>query len=266
MPHPDYTLVVAVDRRHLDQLSQTFRTWAKYKPSILQHPLVVVYDRIQVTAGEVLKMIPHEDITCCPWAPNGVEYPVGIDKWTNQQRYKMLAGIVYGAAYCVKTPYWLKLDTDVVATKQDDWIDPLWFNDNPAIVAHPWGFTRPADQMIQLDQWVADNLDLLKDFHPTKPLNLAPEKDWQRVRHKRIISWCGFFSTDFTHKCADYAETTCGRGLLPVPSQDGFMWYTATRLGLPVIRTQMKDRGFEHWSTDYNVDMAVRNALTKPIL
>jgi hypothetical protein len=263
MTTPNYTTVVGVDAKHLDQLALVWPTWKKNKPSILNHPMVVFRDTDQVTVDDVRKVVQHNDLTICGWPPKDVEYTSeNNDKWNNTQRYKMLAGFVYVPAHFVQTPYWLKLDTDVVAMSNDDWIDPNWFKDDPAIVSHPWGFTRPANQMLKIDAWVNNNLDVLDAYHNTKPLNLLPKnRDSDRVCHKRIISWCAFFNTAFNKRCAEDAFTTLGNYHLPVPSQDSYLFYATQRQNKPVIRTSMKKLGWQVWATRYNIQNAVKKAM-----
>jgi hypothetical protein len=244
----------------------TWKTWQRHKPSTMDCPILIVYDRQQVLPSRIVDLLGTDSlggagVQCYSWPPTDVEYPAGTDKWTDSQRYRMLSGFVHATAKMVDTPFWLKLDTDVVATGQDNWIDPNWFSDNPAIVAQPWGFTKPANQMVDLDTWVATHGDVLTELRSKPPLNLRPKPGWSMIRHPRIISWCGFFNTEFTRKCSEWAELTCGHGLLPVPSQDGFIWYCAARLGLPIVRPQMKNLGWEHWSTDGNVQKAYLKAM-----
>lgn len=256
----DYTLVVGVDKKHLDQLSWTWPTWKRNKPSLLKSPMAAFYDRDQVSGNELRSVIDHPDLKTVAWPPQGVEYSGGCDKWHNQQRYRMLAGFVHVPAKHVDTTYWLKLDTDVVATGNDDWIDPAWFDEDPSIVCQPWGFTKPANQMLILDAWAEKYAGSL-GFKDCPPLRLVPQEGSDRVCHKRIISWCGFFWTAFTGVAARWAENTCGEGQLPVPSQDGYLWYVAQRLGLSIKRVQMKNRGWEHWSTTHNVVLAAKRAM-----
>ena len=250
----DFTLVVGVDERHLRQLSWTWPTWKKNKPSLLARPMVVFFDWEQVTAEQIRAVVDHPNLSCVAWPPGDHKYGTEkTDKWNDPQRSKMLAGFVFVPAAVVETPYWLKLDTDVVATGQDDWIDPEWFKSDTVIVSHPWGFTRPPNQMLELDEWVYNNLYELNSLWIHSPLNLAPKLDEDRVCHPRIISWCAFFNTRFTKICARFAKGTCPPGHLPVPSQDGYAWYVATRLGYDVLRPRMKKRGWQHWSNDRNV-------------
>ena len=256
---PDYTLVCGVDRKHLKQLHWVFPTWARRKPSLLSHPMLVFYDLEQLSGEIVEELVPHPNLTTVPWPPAGVTYSGGSDKWSDPQRHKMFAGFVHVAAGYVETDYWLKLDTDVVAVGDDDWIDPDWFAEGPAVVSQAWGYTKPPGQMIELDEWVKRNPVYLGSFR--LPLNLAPGPGADRLRHRRIISWCAFFGTAFTAMCAGLADLTCGEGQLPVPSQDGYMWYMAARAGLPIVRTNMKALGWEHWTAERNIREAVERAM-----
>lgn len=261
---PNYTLVVGVDAHHLRQLARVWPTWIKHKPSLLEHPVVAFYDNTvnEEELATVLKE-PCEKgkLATISWPWVDVDYNGnGFDKWSNPQREKMLSGFVHVGAI-VRTPYWLKLDTDVVAVSTDDWIDPEWFVGNPAIVAQPWSYTKPADQILKLDEWVHAHQGNLLELSSLLPLNLRPNPGSDIVRHKRIISWCGFFSTELAKQCAKYAQATVGPCRLPVPSQDGYMFYVATRLGLSVVRPQMKSRGWEHWSTFVNIEKAVERSL-----
>lgn len=255
-----YTTVVGVDKKHLEELQLTWPTWRHHKPSILQHPMVVFFDRESLCAADVQAVVDHPNLHVEPWPRReSVVYEGGDDKWTNPQRYKMLAGYVHVPALVVDTPYWLKLDTDTVATGNDDWIVSSWFDDEPVIISHPWGFTKPADQMIRLDEWAAKTN--FGELRRTSPLNLVPREGWSRISHARIISWCGLFSTSFAQMASQLASMTCGLYKMPVPSQDGYHWYLAKRLGLPIYRTSMKLRGWEHWSSLHNVKAACQRSL-----
>ena len=259
---PNYTVVVGVDAKHLRQLSWTLPTWQKHKKETMRHPMLVFYDREQVTEFEIRTTIQHSDLTMVPWPPEGVTYPEGDgERWSNPQRHKMLAGFVHIAARNISTSYWLKLDTDCVATGMDDWIDEKWFVGDPAIVCHRWTFTRPANQMLKLDWWVSEHSDMLPRLAACQPLDLVPQPGSDRVGHRRIISWCGFFHTGFTLDCAKMAERTCSPFQLPVPSHDGYLFYCAKRLGLGIVRPNMKSRGFSQWLTSNNIVKAVKAAM-----
>ena len=100
------TLVVGVDGYHLDQLSWTWLTWKKNKPSLLKMPMLVFRDLDQVSEQDVLRVVDHPDLLVVEWPPPGVVHAGGSDKWTDPQRYKMLSGFVHVPASRVKTDYW----------------------------------------------------------------------------------------------------------------------------------------------------------------
>jgi len=254
----DYTLVVGVDKKHLEQLSYTWPTWKRHKPSLLDVPMVVFRDRHQVQEIEIRKVVDHPNLSVVTWPLESFDHRYdyrlpGKTKWDNEQRYKMLAGFVYVPPVSVMTRYWLKVDTDTVADGNDDWIDDSWFDDCPAIVAHPWPYTKPPNQMIKLDDWVDRNKLDLPMLNNCPPLNLRPNPGSGCLRHHRIISWCGFFHTKFTAQAAAWAARTGHPGSLPVQSQDGYLYYCAKRLGFVVVRAGMKRRGWQHWSTMGNI-------------
>ena len=266
MSIPDYTTVVGVDAYHLRQLGLSWPTWKKHKPSLLKRPMVVFYDKSSTTSKQVKSVVDHPNLKLTPWPLPGMEWNREPgekgDKFHDPHRAMMLSGFVYVPAAIVTTPYWLKLDTDVVAVGMDDWIDPTWFDHDPAIVAHRWSFTKPADQMLKLDHWVEENPDSMpKEFADTKPLDLVPKLGWDRLSHPRIISWCGLFDTIWTHKMAMASQLSNGIFQLPVSSQDGYLWYMATRGGRQVIRANMKSRGWQHWSTWGNVKKHAEEAM-----
>lgn len=251
-----YTLVCGVDRKHLDQMRMTWPTWKKHKPKLLEQPMIIFRDISQVSSEEVREVVDHPQLSIYSWPMGNAVY--GDDsgeKWTNPQRVKMLTGFVYVSALFVKTKYWLKLDTDVVAKSQPDWIDKEWFKDDPAIICPPWGFTRPPHQMLQLDAWVSYNSHkaMFKDIANTPPLNLHPEPNADRVHHKRICSWCGFFKSSLSRTCVSLFDASGESYTLPVATQDGITWYIAKRLGLNIRRVRMKSLGWETWSNMNNL-------------
>ncbi len=259
---PEYTIVCGVDRKHLHQLSMTWPTWHRHKPSLLDNHMIVFYDRYQVTAEDVHGVCGHPWLETVPWPPTDMSkdsYGQGMrdGKWANPQRAMMLSGFVH-VSHLVQTEYLLKLDTDMIATGCDDWIKADWFADSPAIVSQKWGFTKPANQILTLDSWAS--IDQFSEFNQA-PLCLTPKAGAGRISHKRIISWCGFFRTDFVKTCSRLAEETCGRGKMPVPSQDGFLWYCAKRMGAGIVRVNVKSRGWLNRSTMHNIEQESLRAM-----
>jgi len=264
---PEYSTVVGVDEYHLRQLELVWPTWKKHKPSMLKHQMIAFYDRGSMSEVRIRAAVDHPDLQCIPWPMKGLDWDrekgEEKNKFHNPHRAMMLSGFVYVPAAFVRASYWLKLDTDVVATGIDDWIDPCWFEGDPVIVSHRWTFTRPADQMLKMDRWVEENRERLPaEIVNTKPLNLIPQPGWNRVGHKRIISWCGFFDTAWTRRMALLTRRLDGIFQLPIPSQDGYLWYMAERAGRKVVRTNMKSKGFAHWHTWSNIKKHAEEAMT----
>lgn len=257
----EYTTVIGVDAKHLKHLELTWPTWVKHKPDIMQNPMVVFFDESQVQfqqISEIIKEGREADTTYVPWPQDSeanFEPTEPETKWNRGQRYKMLAGFVHVPAYHVHTRYWLKLDLDSVATGVPDWVDPDWFNDSPDIVSHPWGFTKPANQMVLLDEWFDSRFPDGPHSYCER-LNIIPQEGAGRVSHRRIISWCGFFSTSLSQVCSESADYP----YLPVPSQDGYMWYMAKRLGGTVRRINMKKLGWKHRSSIQGIKHAVEES------
>jgi len=219
-----FTTVVGVDREHLQELKLTWPTWRRHKPSLLRHPMLAFFDASQVSESEVRGILDHPDLLTVPWPWWGeVEWPEGEDKWTHRQRHKMLAGFVY-CSKLIDSKYILKLDTDAVATGQDDWIDWSWFDDLPAIVAHPWGYTKPPRAISKLQLWAVQ----IPELGGKRTVLPGLEYHVTLVRHPRIISWCGFFRTDFTRRCAKLAskvgEGSRGRVRTPTSSTSQRSW------------------------------------------
>ncbi len=251
-----FTVVLGVDAKHLLQLAVVLPTWKKYKPDIFSFPMLIFYDREQVHPNSVLNVIhPYKDhVDFVPWPPEGVEYTGGKSKWESAKRARMLSGFVHVPAQHVKTPYWMKIDTDVVALTDCKWYENEWFEERQhAIIGHPWGYSRPPTIMMQLDDWVKNNADNLPALTRSSPLNLIPKEGHVKLRHHRIASWVCFFDTPFTYLCSVFAEKTCGEGQIPCHSQDSFMWYVAKRLGYNILRENMKTLGWTHRDSMKNI-------------
>lgn len=229
----DFTTVVAVDDEHLKELEIAWPTWRLCRPEILARPLLFICDdrRTDAEWSEKLSFVDHQDKRIRVWRSDAPT-----------QRERMLSGLVFGTAQWVKTPWYLKLDTDVVAKTHDNWIKSKWFEADsngraPVFVASPWGYTKPADAIDRLDEW-ANGKDAFKG---TEPLNLIRSDEADRVRHDRITSWCFFGNTEWTKRIAK-----CASGKLPVPSQDTFLWYCAERLGSRYKKVRMGKLGWNH--------------------
>jgi cephalosporin hydroxylase len=230
----DITLILGVDAAHLEELRLVWPGWMRFKPELRSMPCVVFYDAGQVSPAEMTFMSEHPQVRYVPW-----DLP-----HAQNQREKMLTGFVHVPAREVQTPWYLKLDTDVIATEPGEWIKPKWFEPDekgelPVFIAPAWGYSKPRYVMDVLDDW-GDGVPMLAK----KPrLNLPYSDRSSIVRHPRIISWLFFGRTDWTREMA----ALCGKnGRMPVPSQDTFMTYCAVRLGCGHVRTRMSNHGWKH--------------------
>jgi len=231
---PNFTVCVAVDARTIQQLEQVFPTWMRFRPGLRDRPWVAICDttahKLDWWQGRLGKLkLPNLSRIGWCWGQH------------LKQRERMLTGFVAVPPLTAQTPYWLKIDTDVVATSDSPWPRPEWFDGEPAIISNAWGYTKPADWPQRLDRWAADIAEL-KDG---PPLDLPPPAPGQEtIGHRRMVSWCAFFRTDFTKLCARLMGQR-----LPVPSEDTFHWYIAQRLGETLCPINMQKHG---WATRHS--------------
>jgi len=223
-----------VDRAHCEELRWVWPTWRCFKPELMKMPAVVFYDASQLRPDDMPFLREHPNLRFIPW-----ELP---NAWN--QRERMLTGFVHVPAREVRTPWYLKLDTDVVATGSGEWLKSEWFEPDatgelPVFISAKWHYTKPRFLMDLLDHW-GDGIPALAG----KPrLNLPYSSAQSRLRHPRIISWLFFGRTDWTRQLA---ALTTEDGRLPYPSQDSFIFYCAARLGCHHVRVPMADYQWAH--------------------
>jgi hypothetical protein len=247
----DFTLVVGVDEEHLAEWRLTWPTWARHRPELLGQPLLAVCDAARPESywSRTLGFLGHPRVTVVTWQQPGVS-----------QREKMLTGLTLAPAAHVRTPWFLKLDTDAVAAAPGDWLPDEWFaadgrGREPAFVASPWGYTKPADAILRLDDW-GDGVPGLKGRPRIAPPAVAGAT---LVRHKRVISWCFFGRTAWLRE----VTAPCG-GRLPVPSHDTFLWYCAERRGDFYRRVRMANAGWAHVACRGRLIKACQASLNAP--
>lgn len=250
----DFTTVIAVDEPHLAELRLSAPTWRAHKPELWERPMVVMCDGYGYSRQ-------YESAVSHVWAANlaFLKHPaLRIVLWemptAANQREKMLTAFM-GALQHVDTPWFLKIDTDAVATYPGPWIDDAWFARRPAFVGSPWSYTKPADAIARLDDW-GDTVPGICE-HPRLDLPVTPNSDL--VRHRRLISWCMFGNTEWTRRMYSF----CRDGRLPVPSQDTFLFYCAERRRDHYILTKMSRQGWRH-VTGHRLPKACEEALASP--
>lgn len=230
---PDFTILVALDREHLDEFAVSYPTWIRHKPGLRQRPIVFVcdgglgidwHDQIAAIIREPFGGHDHESVVIC---------------YTNicaGQREKMLTALVTTGPRYVKNDWYLKLDCDLIATAgPDDWIDPAWFAGDPAWIAPRWHYSKPASMVRDFDLWADKHLEHFG------ALRTAHTIVGDVAKHRRMISYCMFGNTAWTRKMAELAGER-----LPVPSQDTFLSLAATRSGALTRCVDMKAAGWQH--------------------
>jgi hypothetical protein len=260
----EMTLVVGIDRKTVYQLAISVETWRAYRPELWTIPWLVFYDRQHpngIRPGDarrvVTEIIDHRDVRLVHWPSAEAEH--------ENQRERMLSGFVPLPARHVETPWWMKLDTDALALGPSDWLPADWFQPIdqrlPVIVAPPWHYTKPKDQMARLDDWA----DTVSGLREAPRLDLPVNPDSNKCKHKRICSWCSYYQTNWSMIAAGYAEESCPVDSLPVPSQDGYHWYVATRRGDPILRANQKKRKWTNVSRLRGLEQRAIQAIEEPI-
>lgn len=229
----DITLVLGVDARHLEELRWVWPSWMQHKPELRNMPAIVFYDASQVHPGQAGFVDRDLSVRWVPW-----EMPSA-----RSQREKMLSGFVHIPATEVKTPWYLKLDTDVLATGAGTWLKPQWMQpdergDNACFVSSAWGYGKPRYLIDLYDDW-GDSVVELREF---PRLNIPYSSTARRVYHRRIISWFFLGNTEWTRQVAGFIDAT---QRLPYPSHDTYMFYCAARTKKRMIIERMKRF---HWS------------------
>lgn len=233
MNYDNITLVLGVDAMHLQELRLVWPTWMKFKPEIKLMPCIVFYDANQVESSD-LDFVQMPNLRCIPWHMASA----------TSQRELMLSGFLHIPAAEVKTEWYMKIDTDVVATGYGQWIKDEWFapderGRDPVFISAKWGYTKPRYLMDLLDDW-ADRVNIFKG---TKRLNLPYSSESPRLWHRRISSWLFFGQTTWIKQIHELISPD---GRMPYPSQDSFVFYCARRLGCHYVRVQMKSYNWDH--------------------
>lgn len=253
------TIIVGLDAAHLREFQLSYPTWIKNKPELRDCPLLAVCD-----FGELELEFMRLNFSEWPTHTGGVTlcHRSLLPRCQNQ-REKMLTALALLPSK-IQTKYFLKLDTDTLATEPGGWLPDHLFRDDMAFIASPWSYTKPASALETLDRWAA-SFPACNKFAATKPLapqatRIDSEKD--RIFMPRITSYVYFGRTDWHREMAELVLAGSGSsmasrivdsekaefppGRLPVPSQDTFHWYCAERLGVPYLRHRFSRHGWAH--------------------
>ena len=232
------TNVIGVDNEHLEELRISYQSWQVNKPELAAHPTLFICDAAQGGEADWLNRLGW-------YKAESVELHVFDGDYLRDkgatQREVMLTAITHGLTK-VRTDWWLKIDTDTVATESGKWMDEQWLTSDPTFVSHRWGYTKPAAFIKRLDDW-ADNIPSMSKFE--RPEVELPDDLTQRVHHRRIQSILMLGKKSF----ADVVwrmVTSGGSDRMPCPSQDTLMWYVAERLKMKYIAANLKRFGWSH--------------------
>lgn len=237
---PNFCILCAIDREHVDEFAISYKTWMRHKPSLRERPLLLIVDRFrtdaerQETADIVTMLLKNHSKVHCNSA---------IDRPYGSQREKMLASLTLDGpqyAQILGFQYYLKLDTDCIATGNDNWIDPCWFRGSPAVIASAWNYTKPASQLAEFQKWSDQHSGMFPRPMPEHHIT----DDGGKAFHRRMISYCQFGQVDWCCRMANIVGPADGR--LPIPSQDGFLSLCAARNGAETRYVKMKNLGWQH--------------------
>jgi len=240
----EITILVALDRPHFEELRWSIKTWLKHRHEMIACSWLFVVDCDEATLADwataLLAIVPHARIVpVVNVLPSEV---VRLCRTVVGQREKMLSALMYAVMF-VQTPWFAKIDADAISLERGPFWKNEWFDGDPAFVANPWGYTKPANALEILDNWG----DLVPSIHEFPRLNIPFDPNARLVRSKRIISWLYFGRTDWHRRlaklCRDYGPE-CGR--LPVSSQDTTCWWYAERTKAFYRRVNMKRLGWAH--------------------
>lgn len=237
---PPFSTIAVIDRQHWREFQLASLTWRKNRPEIWQpqNPLLIFVDAAMPPKGEsagwwerkLKRTCDHPNMRVIGWP----------DVSGSMQRHRMLSAFVYGVAQFCETELFCKIDTDTVCLQCANRYHHDWFNEtNPYVfVTAQWGYSKGIERWNRLKAWAA-SIPALQGT-PDVPGVEQPQKD--HVRHQRIISYFMLGRTSFMREIAEIAPGP----LLPIDSQDTFVWFMAKKLGKRYAAIRMKKWGFYH--------------------
>lgn len=203
----DVTIVSACDPYYVEILKWTFPNWIKYK-HIDKYPVIIFINSIELNDSR-LDFLRLPNVQLIPWSKEK-----DLDNVTDH-REEMLSAFFIGAARYVKTDYWLKLDSDSIATDNREFITPAM--KQYSIFSHRWGYSRP-DHIRALDSWVLTCPKHRRKLALSKPMIEQGRIEGRRFYHnsKRFISYICLQKTRFTRFCVGLFKER----RMPCSSQD----------------------------------------------
>lgn len=226
-----FTVVLAVDAEHFAELLAVWPTWTRFHPEIRSVRILIYCDTTLTPMSNWSGMIRSRlgpNFWPIPWERNSALADVS-------QREFMLSAFVLDAPRIVPTDYWLKIDTDTIATASGPLVRDEWLEGNPALFAQKWGYTKPPEYLDRLDRW-AESCEL-----PIRNQPFRRKIVGNKANHRRVISYFMGVETAWSIKVAK----ACGRRM-PVPSQDTLYHFAAARCGDFYRTIDVKAAGWRH--------------------
>lgn len=228
----DITLVLCVDKNHIDELKFAWKTWAAFQPEITNlKNKILIYD--EEISEDIRKHLDFID-------DSFVLHKFVNKKYYSSQRDAMLTAWFEGFKL-VKTPFYLKIDTDCYATKHNNkWIQMINDRYKHVFISNPWGYTKNAERISTLEKWS----ETISIFDDEPKLNLTVNQN-NTIIHSRIISFIFIGNTEWTNNMSKFCWKD-NHFELPVASHDTFLWYCAARGNYNYKTVKFKKYGFIH--------------------
>lgn len=219
----DITLALVLDREHFDELRDRVRGWLAFHPELRDLQWLLLAEDAQIASDASALLAPLDVVhRVAMWAS-----PPAVRQWT--QRERALWQYLVEVPHLVTTRRWLKIDTDAVAGPHcsgDGWMTDRGF----AVVAPPWGYTKPAGTIQALESLLG--------------ASLSHQRQESRDAHKRVIGWWCLVRTPFTVRVGEWCRRHAAQ--LPVISHDTILWAHARIEAAPVARVNMAPFGWAH--------------------
>lgn len=220
------TVAIVLDCEHLFELSRVLPGWLDHHPELLDCPWLFACDLpfVRERAEELMAGHGIPVARFVGWK----EPPAGRPTWTHREL--ALWQYIATVPEHVETEHWLKIDTDAVAGQhpsQDGWRQ---LAGQAALVAPPWGYTKPPGTIAKLEQLLGHKMP-----HRT---------DGRRDRHPRVIGWWTLVTSAMARDLAWWCQTRTHE--LPVISHDTLLWALCKATGQKVLRVDMSPFGWVH--------------------
>lgn len=241
------TIVIAVDREHLEELRCVWPTWQRWHPEICRPCFII--------DGVNPAYLTGPDAS-------GILY-IHVAERRETQRDTMLWALLTQAPYLASGSHWLKIDTDTIAVGPGPPLTDFVTDDVQSIAACPWGYSTPRDSLERLETWytAATGEPRQWTYHEVpqgmtrrefgKRLNnpnavLYTPHEHRRAQERawfpRVIGWISIINTAFSRRVAEFLT----QNPPPFVSHDTLLWYLAERWSLPVQRIKYRSLGWDH--------------------